>query len=92
MKKTRWKKKNPHQIPATRADVDRARRMAKEEAADAAIAIMMTALMDKMGWTTEQVLELWGHVQEVSESIREGRITVPDLKDVLKQEAGIIVR
>lgn len=86
------KKKNPHRIPATRADVDRARRMAKEEAADAAIAIMMTALMDKMGWSTEQVLELWGHVQEVSESIREGRITVPDLKDVLKQEAGIIVR
>ena len=86
------KKKNPHRIPATRADVDRARRMAKEEAADAAIAIMMTALMDKMGWTTEQVLELWGHVREVRESIREGRITVPDLKDVLKQEAGIIVR
>lgn len=86
------KKKSPKSIPATRADVDRARRMAKEEAADAAIAIMMMALMDKMGWTTEQVLELWGHVQEVSESIREGRITVPDLKDVLKQEAGIIVR
>lgn len=92
MKKPHWKKKNPHQIPATRADVDKARRIAKEEAADAAMAIMMTALMDKMGRTTEQVLELWGHVQEVSESIREGRITVPDLKDVLKQEAGIIVR
>ena len=86
------KKKNPHRIPATRADVDKARRMAKEEAADAAIAIMITALMDKMGWTTEQVLELWGHVQDLSESIREGRITVPDLKDVLKQEAGLIVR
>lgn len=86
------KKKNPHRIPATRADVDKDRRIAKEEAADAAIAVMVTALMDKMGWTTDQVMELWGHVQEVSESIREGRITVPDLKDVLKQEAGIIVR
>lgn len=86
------KKKNPHRIPATRADVDKARRMAKQEAADAAMAIMITALMDKMGWTTEQVLELWGHVQEVSDSIREGRITVPDLKDVLKQEAGLIIR
>lgn len=86
------KRKNPHRIPATRADVDKARRIAKEEAADAAIAIMVTALMDKMGWTTEQVLELWGHVQEVSESIREGRITVPDLKDVLKQEEGIVIR
>lgn len=86
------KKKSHRSIPASRADVDKDRRMAKEEAADAAIAIMMTALMDKMGWTTEQVLELWGHFQEVSESIREGRITVPDLKDVLKQEAGIIVR
>lgn len=56
------KKKNPHRIPATRADVDKARRIAKEEAADAAIAIMVTALIDKLGWTTEQVLELWGHV------------------------------
>lgn len=86
------KNKNPHRIPATRADVDKARRIAKEEAADAAMAIMITALLDKMGWTTEQVLELWGHVQEVSESIREGRITVPDLKDVLKQEEGIVIR
>lgn len=86
------KKKNPHRIPATRADVDKARRMAKQEAADAAMAIMITALIDKLGWTTEQVLELWGHVREVSESIREGRITVPDLKDVLKQEEGIVIR
>lgn len=86
------KRKNPHRIPATRADVDKARRIAKEEAADAAIAIMVTALMDKMGWTTEQVLELWGHVQEISESIREGRITIADLKDVLRQEEGIVIR
>ena len=67
-------------------------RQGREEGKRLALIDHALILMRVQHMTPEQVLELWGHVQEVSESIREGRITVPDLKDVLKQEAGIIVR
>ncbi len=86
------KNKSPKSIPASRADVEKARRTAKQEAADAAMAMMFSALIDKMGWDIDGIRELWTHIESIDQDLREGRITVPDLKDVLKQEAGIIVR
>ena len=86
------KRRNPHRIPATRADVDKARRIAKEEAADAAMAMMFSALIDKMGWDIDGIRELWTHIESIDQDLREGRVTIADLKDVLKQEEGIVIR
>ena len=86
------KKKSPNSILATRADVEKARRAAKEEAADAAMAMMFSALIDKMGWDLDKIRELWNHIQSIDRDLREKRVTVSDLKDALKQETGIVFR
>ena len=86
------KKKSPRSIPATRADVEKAKREAKRDAADAAMAMMFSALIDKMGWDIDGIRELWTHIQAIDQDLREGRITISDLKDALKQETGIIFK
>lgn len=83
------KKKNPHKIPATKADVEKAKREGTDEAATIAMAIIFTALTDKMGWTVEQLQELWGHVEYLSESINKGYVKVPQLVHTLKEEYGV---
>ena len=86
------RRKSPKSIQATRADIDCIRRKVKNEAAEEAMAVMFVALIDKMGWQLPQIQELWTHVQAISEDIQEKRITVADLKDVLKQEQNIVFR
>lgn len=79
------KKPNPHRIPATLADVEKA----TSKASTMAMAIIFTALTDKMGWTVEQLQELWGHVEYLSESVTKGYVTVPQLVHTLREEYGI---
>lgn len=65
------KKKSPRSIPATRADVDKAKREAKQEAADTAMAMMFSALIDKMGWDIDGIRELWTHIESIDQDLRE---------------------
>lgn len=86
------KRKSPRSIQATRAYIDKAKRAAKEEAADAAMAMMFSALIDKMDWDIDGIRELWTHIESIDRDLREGRITISDLKDALKQETGIVFK
>ena len=44
------KKVNPRNIPATQADVNRAKKLASDLAVQSCWAIMFTAMRDKYGW------------------------------------------
>ena len=83
------KKPNPRRIPATRADVEKATKQGTDEAATFAIAIIFSALTDKMGWTKEQLQELWGHVDYISDSVTKGYVKIPQLVQTLKEEYGV---
>lgn len=83
------KKPNPRKIPATKADIEKAKRKGTEEASTFAIAIIFSALTDKMGWTKEQLLELWGHVDYLSDSVAKGYVKVSQLVHTLKEEYGV---
>lgn len=83
------KKPNPRRRPATMADVEKAKKEAENYAAAYAMAIIFTALTDKMGWTKEQLLELWGHVDYLSDSVTKGYVTIPQLLHTLKEEYGV---
>lgn len=83
------KKVNPRRRPATQADVNKAKRQAKEEAVTFAWAIMFNALRDSFGFGPSRLRKLWGKVNSISDSISEGYIDIQDLIDVLKDEAGI---
>lgn len=85
------KKPNPRRIPATKADIEKAKRKGTEDATNFAIAIIFTALTDKIGWTKEQLQELWGHVNYLSDSVTKGYVTIPQLLHTLKEEYGVSI-
>lgn len=85
------KKTNPRRVPATQADVKRAAKSGVTEAVSATQAIFFTVLMDKEGWDREKLTEFWGKVRDLSDEIIEKRVSVSDLKRVLREEAKIYI-
>ena len=83
------KKTNPRRIPATRADIQKAKKDATSEAISFAWAIMFTVLHDKEGWGKVRLQRLWSEVGELSDSIAKGYVSVTDLKHTLKEEMGV---
>ena len=86
------KKVNPRRQPATKADVERAERSAVTTAIRQTQAIMFSALTDKEGWDAGRLLKLWGEVKDLSDSIAQGYVKIPDLMDTLRQEYGVDLR
>ena len=83
------KKPNPRKRPATQADVQRAKRDAKNEAVQFAWAILFTVLRDKEGYSIEDLRRVWAEVENLSDSIIKGYVSVADLRTALREEAGI---
>ena len=86
------KKVNPRRIPATQADVDRAKREAVSQSVTYAWAIMFTALRDKFGWGGVRLRRLWDAINGLSDSIGQGYIKADDLVKTLRDEAGIVLK
>lgn len=85
------KKTNPNRIPATMADVNKAKAKAQEEAVKIATAIFFTVMRDKEGWGVKRLQRLWDEVNELSDSLSRGYVSVKDLLWVLNEEAGIVI-
>lgn len=73
------------------ADVNKAKKAATSSAVECAWAILFVVLRDKMGFETEDLQRLWREVDKYSEQVTKGEVTVPDLKMVLKEEAGVVL-
>ena len=91
MGKQKKKKINPRRRPATMANVERAKKDARSQAVEFAWAILFMVLRDKMGFSNEDLDRLWKYVDEYSKQVERGAVTVPDLKTVLKEEAGVVL-
>lgn len=85
------KKVNPRKIPATQADVHKAKKEAENEAIRIAWAIMFTCLRDKEGWGMVRLRRLWGEIENLSDSIVKGYVTITDLMTVLEED-GIMLK
>ena len=85
---SKGKKKNPRKRPLTMADLKRAKKEVFANAAGYAMAIMLTVLVDKFNGA-EYIADVWREVNKLSEEVAEGRVSVPDLKNTLKEEYGI---
>lgn len=83
------KRINPRRRPATMADVQRAKDTATADACRVTLAIFFTALLDKEGMDAEQLQRIWGEVEALSESVRDGYVSAPDLIRVLREEYEI---
>ena len=82
-------KVNPRRRPATMADVNRAVEQATNDALTASAAIFLTVLCDKENADAEIVQRVWQEMQELSQSIIDGYVSVADLKDTLRKEYGV---
>lgn len=80
---------NPNRRPATVADVQRAKRDAQDEAIKMTWSIFFTVMRDKEGYGIKRLQRLWNEVNELSDSIANGYVSVTDLRKALMEEAGI---
>ena len=85
------KRVNPRRRPATLADVEKARKQAQSEAVKYAWAIMFSVLRDKEGWGVVRLKRLWDEVEDLSDSIGKGYVSVRDLLDTLEEEIGAVL-
>ena len=85
------KKPNPRKRPATQADVVKAKKQATDEAVSLAMTIFLTVLKDKNGFSNEELQDTWENVESLSASIRDGYVSVYDLRTVLREEYEIYV-
>ena len=82
-------KQNPRRRPATMADVEKAKKAAHTEAIGYAMVIFFTVLFDKHGATKDELRVFWDEVNELSDSIAKGYVSVSDLRTVLRTEYDI---
>ena len=53
--------------------------------------IMFTVLLDKEGFTQEDLQRLWREVNDLSDSIAQGYVSAADLRNVLRREYEVYV-
>lgn len=85
------KRTNPHKRPASQADVERARAQGRQQGVIDSAVIILTVLRDKEGFEIEDLKRLWSEIGDLSDSIVGGYATISDMKDVLKQEIGVLI-
>ena len=76
-------------VISTQLDVQRAKDTATADACRVTLAIFFTALLDKEGMEAEQLQRIWREVESLSESVRDGYVSAPDLIRVLREEYEI---
>ena len=62
---------------------------AEEKACHLAMAIFLTVMKDKMGASNDEIVNAWNEWDKLSEEIKEGRVKLKDLTDVLAEEYDI---
>lgn len=86
------KKVNPRRKPATVADVEKAAKQAQEIAVKAAWSIFFTVMRDKEGYGGKRLMRVWQEINELSDSVSKGYVSLNDLMRTLEDEAGIVLR
>ena len=82
------KKVNPRRKPVSQADIEKIRKITMAQSLATVEAVFLTVLMDKFG-LEDRINEIWTEVNKLSDEIKEGRVSLKDLRDVLSEEYGI---
>lgn len=85
------KKTSPQHLPASKKDVDKAKKQATDFAVTYVWAVMFSIMRDKFGWGPVRLMRLWNETQKMADSITEGYVKLDDLVKTLKEEAGIVL-
>lgn len=83
------KKINPRKIPASQADIKRAKKHIADDVFDASVAMILSALLDKGFLDAEQIHDAWEAINDKSKSVNKGYCSIVDLINVLDEEYDI---
>ena len=82
-------KVNPRRRPIKLADIERAAKVTRDKAIKAVMAMMFMSAVDVLGCDEKALHELYTRTNKYAEEISEGRITISDLTNTLKEEYEI---
>lgn len=85
------KKVNPRKKPASEADIKRAKDDAAEKAIKMSDILILTVLLDRFGFGVEELNEAWIALHKLADEISEKRVSLYDLRKVLRDEYYIDV-
>lgn len=85
-------KTNPRRIPRTQADVDRAYDKGLTDGTICGLTVMLYVLKDKFDAEDEQLLEFSKMFNRTIEAMNDGYVTEADLKTVVKEEYGTVIK
>lgn len=89
--KSKHKRKSPASIHATMADVNKAKKAATDISIKMCWGIFFRVLIDKHGYTQDQLKTLWNEINDYSSAVARGDVSVSEILDTLKQEDGMVV-
>ena len=84
-------KTNPRKLPATQADVKRARKEGQEFGTRMATVLFLSVLLDKEGADGEIIRRVWNEINDLAQSVVDGYVNLHDLRKVLLDEYEIEV-
>lgn len=85
-------KTNPKRIPRTEADCRKAYDKGLLDGSVGALTIMLYCLKDKFGADDDQLHEFADAFNYIADSMAKGYITQADLKTVVREEYGTVLR
>ena len=91
MSKGKKKHTPARNIPVSKADVERAKKLAADEGVKLAMVIFLSVLLDKEGYDKERLKRVWKHIEDRSEAITQGYVSVNDLYKVLRDEYEVVL-
>lgn len=83
------KRINPNRIPVTQADINRAKREAVDKVMPLFWSVIFTVLRDKEGYDLDGLRRVWSEVEDLSDSLAQGYVSVSDLKHILQIEGDV---
>lgn len=83
------KKVNPRRVPATKADIEKAKKDATQGALRKLLYLMLYILIDKHNAPKEDIHQLAAEVNYYADSISKGYITWKDVERVVRDEYGV---
>ena len=86
------KKVNPKKKVITQADLNRIKHVIADEMTESLYAMVFTILRDKRGFSHEELHETWDDLCYLADSINQDYVNIADLKNVLKQEEGLVFK
>ena len=87
-RKPHSKRKSPHSIAVTEDKLLRAKGEAVEEAVNKCFLLVATCLLDKHGWSLDEVTDLWKQVEYTDSSVTSKYTSWPELRLTIEKEQG----